>query len=223
MVRHVQETGWSVLMVAGEVEFAYTIGLWHSFRRPEVVIFGLHSEDMHQWLNACVDRGRDHGWPAKGEDFPGVLDGFPVRLRPVHPSWDDALFGTARRFYQNRVPAVQLVWPDRNGIWPWQEGATISCRIRQAFAWLPVAEHPVGGWRLYGEMGADFPFDVHPSHLGPGSYTFTSRGLLEGSRPLTRIVRHGGCFDVLDERGYRADDLCWGFLGDLGLRGGLHQ
>jgi hypothetical protein len=216
VVRHMRKPGWSVAMVAGEVEFAYTIGLWHTFRRPEVVMFGLHGEGMHQWLNTCVEYGRDHGWPAKGEQFAGVLDRFPVQLRPVHASWHDALFGAARRFYQGAtVPILQLVWPDRNGIWPWQEGATMTSRTRQPFAWLPVAEHPAGGRRLYGEMGADFPFYVHPFHLGPDTYTFTSRSLLEGSRPLTRIVRHGDSFDVLDERGYDADDLCWEFLGDL--------
>jgi hypothetical protein len=205
-----------VLMVAGEVEFAYTIGLWHTFRRPEVVMFGLDGKNMVHWLNACVRRGRDHGWPTEGEEFPGVLDGFPVQLRPVHASWDDALFGTAWRFYQHAtVPVVQLVWPDRNGVWPWQEGATVTSRTLQAFAWLPVAGHPAGGWRLVGEMGHDFPFYVHACDLGPDTYTLTSRGLLEGSRPVTRIVHHDGRFDVLDERGYRADDLCWGFLGEL--------
>jgi Domain of unknown function (DUF4262) len=97
VVRHVREIGWSVLVVPGEVEFAYTIGLWHTFRRPEVIMFGLHGEGMHQWLNACVERGRDHSWPAKGEEFAGVLDGFQVQLRPVHASWGDALFGAAWR------------------------------------------------------------------------------------------------------------------------------
>jgi hypothetical protein len=211
VVRHVRKTGWSVAMIAGEVEFAYTIGVWHTFRRPEVVMFGLDGEGMAHWLNACVRRGRDHGWPAEGEEFPGVLDGFPVQLRPVHASWDDALFGSAWRFYQGvTVPVVQLVWPDRNGLWPWQEEATITCRTRQASAWLPVAEHPAGGWRLVGEMQPGFPF-----HDGADTYALTSSALLEGSRPLTRIVYHDGRFDVLDERGYDADDLCWGFLGEL--------
>ena len=37
VVRHVRETGWSVLMVRGEeADFAYTIGLWHTFRRSQV-------------------------------------------------------------------------------------------------------------------------------------------------------------------------------------------
>ena len=110
-------------------EFAYTIGLWHSFRRPEVVMFGLEGGGMGHWLNACVDRGRDHGWPAEGEEFAGVLDGFAVQLRPVHVSWHDALFGAAWRFYRGvTVPVLQLVWPDSNGVWPWQEGATATSR-----------------------------------------------------------------------------------------------
>jgi len=197
-----------VLMVHGEgeeVEFAYTIGLWHTFRRPEVVMFGLEGEGMAHWLNACVRRGRDHGWPAEGEEFAGVLDGFPVQLRPVHVSWHDALFGTAWRFYQGvTVPVLQLVWPDRNGLWPWQEGATATSRTRQAFAWRPLAGHPAGDWRRYGEKAGE-------RHV-PRLDALTSRGLLEGSRSVTRIVHHQGRYDVLDERGYSADDLCWGPL-----------
>jgi hypothetical protein len=191
VVRHVRETGWSVLIVGGEMEFAYTIGLWHTFRRPEVVMFGLEGEGMHYWLNTCVERGRERGWPAEGEEFAGVLDGFPVQLRPVHVSWHDALFGAAWRFYQQTaVPVLQLVWPDSNGVWPWQEGATASSRTRQAFAWRPVSKHPRGGWRRYGEKERE-------RHI-PRLDALTSRGLLEGNRPVTRIVHHQGRYDVLD-------------------------
>ena len=42
------------------MDFTYTVGLWHSFRRPELVMFGLGGEDMQHWLNAAdgfVHRG----------------------------------------------------------------------------------------------------------------------------------------------------------------------
>jgi Domain of unknown function (DUF4262) len=195
---------------AAPQSFAYTIGLWHTFCRPEVVMFGLEREGMGHWLNACVKRGRDHGWPAESEEFAGVLDGFPVQLRPVHVSWHDALFGTAWRFYRGiAVPVLQLVWPDRNGVWPWQEGATASSRTRQAFAWRPVTKHPRGDWRRYAEKEGE-------RHV-PRLDALTSRGLLEGIRPVTRIVHLQGRYDVLDERGYSADDLCWGLLPALPL------
>ena len=73
-VRHVEEHGWSLLrIVGGQFEFAYTVGLWHTFRRAEVVMFGLGGQGMQHWLNACVDRCRDAGWPAPGEHSTACL------------------------------------------------------------------------------------------------------------------------------------------------------
>jgi hypothetical protein len=208
----VRAHGWSVLWIGGgSVDFAYTVGLWHTFRRPELVMFGLTGRDMQNWLNTCVDRAGEHGWPEPHTPFGGVLEGFETQLRPVHESWHDPLFGTASRFYNGvTVPFLQLVWPDRTGTWPWLDGATASSRNRQAFAWLPVAEHPPGGWRLVGEMEPGFPF---PS--GPDSWALTTRQVLDGERPVALIARLDGAYDVLDERGYDADDFCLAFLGEL--------
>jgi hypothetical protein len=175
-------------------------------------MFGLEGQGMQRWLNACVERSRAGGWPDLGEPFDGVIDGFSTLLRPVHESWHDALFGSAWRFYQGtRVPFVQLVWPDHAGLWPWHEEATRSSRTRQAFAWLPVDEHPLGGWRLVGELGPSFPFPG-----GPDQYALTSRALLElDNHRVVRLVNHDGGLDVLDARGYQAEDVCLAFLGDI--------
>jgi hypothetical protein len=174
-------------------------------------MFGLDGQSMQHWLNTCVDLARENGWPEPGEPFHGVLEGFPTQLRPVHESWNEALFGTANRFYRGvGVPVQQLVWPDRDGAWPWTDDATASSRNRQAFAWLPVSGHPPGGWRLIGELEADFPFSASPD-----DWALTTRQVLDGDRPVACVAHLQRCFDVLDARGYDADDLCLAFLGEL--------
>lgn len=209
-VQQVRDHGWSVVGVLGTAaDFAYTVGLQHSFGRPEVAVFGLDAEDMLEWLNSCVDHALDRGWPPDGEPFTGVLDGARVQLRTMHPSWDDSLFGTAERFYGRPVPVRQLVWPDRNGNWPWEAGASHACRA-QPRGWLPVAEHPPGGWRLVAELSDGFPFDVEPD-----APVLTTAAVRDGHRPVASVMRDEGAFDVLDDRGYRADDLCLAFLGSL--------
>ena len=209
-VETVRRHGWVSLWVAGSLDFAYTVGLWHTFGEPEVVMFGLEGEGMQTWLNTCVELGRDKGWPPPDEPFHGVIDGFETQLRDVDPSWHPALFGTAIGFYRGAtVPVRQLIWPDRNGLWPWDDKATLSSRNRQAFAWLPVAEHPAGSWRLVGEM-PDFPFPA-----GPDDWVLTTRALLEGSRSVATVAYDQGSFDVLDDRGHAAEDLCLAFLGDV--------
>ncbi|GIF75811.1 DUF4262 domain-containing protein [Asanoa siamensis] len=205
----VSKHGWCVLRVPGTVEFAYTIGLWHSYQMPEMVMFGLAGDHMQHWLNAAVDRLREIGWPAASVPFTGVIEGHETMLRPVDESWRDALFGTANRFYRGwSVPVWQLVWPDAAGRWPWNDEATVSSRTRQAFGWLPVSAHPRGSWQLVGTYAGSFPLPAEPD-----SWSLTTRALLAGETTPTLVAFDEGAFDVLDARGYEADDLCLGYLG----------
>lgn len=214
IVATVEEHGWSVLRIPGTFEFAYTLGLWHTFRLPELVMFGLEGLHMQWLLNTCVAAMRDNGLPAEGVPFAGVLDGFDIQLRPVDESWRDALFGTAHRFYRGRpVPVWQAVWPDARGRWPWENDATASSRTRQAFAWLPVDQHPAGSWQLVGHFGDDFPLAAEPD-----SWALTSRSILQGSKDPRTVLFGDDAFDVLDDRGHDADDLCLTYLGTLVLR-----
>ncbi|WP_176984989.1 DUF4262 domain-containing protein [Asanoa ishikariensis] len=205
----VEKHGWCSLLVPGTVDFAYTVGLWHSFQIPEIVMFGLAGEHMQLWLNTCVERLRDIGWPAAEAPFTGVIEGHETMLRPVDESWRDALFGTAYRFYGGwSVPIWQLVWPDGAGRWPWNDEATVSSRTRQAFGWLPVSAHPAGSWRLVGTFGNDFPLPAEPD-----SWALSTRSLLAGETSPALVAFDDGTFDVLDARGYAADDLCLAYLG----------
>lgn len=175
-------------------------------------MFGLDGENMQTWLNTCVAHVRDNGWPEG--TFRGVLAGFETQLRPVDESRRDAFFGTAHRFYRGRpVPVWQLIWPDAEGRWPWQPDATVSSRTRQAMAWLPVERHPAGAWRLLGHFGDDFPLPAEPD-----SWALTTRSVLDGTRKATTVLLDDNAFDVLDERGHDADDLCVTYLGHLVLR-----
>jgi hypothetical protein len=213
IVGAVEKHGWCVLRVGGRIEFAYTVGLTHSFGLPEIVMFGLGGQNMQHWLNTCVDIVRERGLPDAGAPFPGVIDGVDTQLRPVDGSWWDALFGTAHRFYRGMpVPVRQLVWPDGAGRWPWDEAATESSRTRQAFAWLPVDAHPPGGWRLVGTFGDGFPLPAQPD-----SWALTTRSIVDGGAAPTTVFLDDDVCDVLDARGHDADDLCVALLGDLVL------
>ena len=58
--------GWHVVKVLEDDEgpaFAFTIGLWQRFQHPELIVFGLPLETMHQMLNgagAAVRAGRPY-------------------------------------------------------------------------------------------------------------------------------------------------------------------
>lgn len=164
-------------------------------------MFGLRGRDMHAWLNAAGEQVRA-GQPLRaGEERLGVLDRFPVVVRPVHPSWFADLFGLAVDFYRGPPPMTQLIWPDRDGVFPWEPGAGARCRSAQPWLWLPRDDHPPGPWTRLAELSAS-PFPDAPiDELVAGS-----KRVISGAAPITGIVHtHDGRWQFLDEAG--ADDL----------------
>ncbi|MFF2078145.1 DUF4262 domain-containing protein [Kitasatospora sp. NPDC058162] len=145
---HVRDHGWHVVGVGGgEIpDWAFTVGLWHSYRIPEVAMFGLELTGLMHWVNEAAALLRDGAPTEPGTLLPGVIEGYPLRLHPVDPGWHLPLFGTAAGFYRRApFPVVQLVWPDRDQRWPSDERATPGCRAQPSL-WLPVGEHPDGVW-----------------------------------------------------------------------------
>jgi hypothetical protein len=198
MVWQVQEHGWSVVSVAEEDElpgWAYTAGLGHTLRAPEVCMFGLRGRDMHAWLNAVGQQVRA-GQPLRtGEERLGVLDGFPVVVRPVHPSWFTDLFAVVLDFYRSSPPPMtQLIWPDRHGVFPWQPGASRRCRAHQPWLWLPKDDHPPGPWTRLPELD-DSPFPDAPID----ELVLGSRRVIDGTAPIRAVVHtHDGRWQFLD-------------------------
>jgi hypothetical protein len=136
------EHGWSIQMVGAglcvepgcdgapsdlldpEPPFAYTIGLTRFQGHPEIITFGLcvdHLGDTLNVLGEAVRVGIDVTSPAFLDELfqPGTTRMITVEDSSRH------LLG-ANRFYraagQPPVPALQLVWADGEGLFPWNFG-----------------------------------------------------------------------------------------------------
>ncbi|MGW3551969.1 DUF4262 domain-containing protein [Streptomyces griseoincarnatus] len=137
---NVTDHGWHVMGVgAGDeapADWAYSIGLWHTLRSPEVCIFGLRVETMMSVLNVA---GREirNGHPLESDQRrDDILNGYSVAVRPVHPSWYRSFFGAGIDFYQAPpFPIMQLFWPDKEGRFPWDDRAQEYCRASQPQLW----------------------------------------------------------------------------------------
>jgi hypothetical protein len=196
----VTEHGWSATAVESSDDvpaWAYTIGLWHSLGSPEVAMFGLRGPDMQRWINVIGRQIRD-GRPLDPQrQLDGVLPGgFPLVVQPVHPGWYPFYFGAAMRFYRHRppLPIVQVVWPDRDGRFPWDDGAGANCRANQPRLWLAPDEHPPGLWRDL-EAITPWPFP----DTGVRAEVFTTTRIVEARQPVRGVVRgHDGHWEFLD-------------------------
>ncbi|WP_168140629.1 DUF4262 domain-containing protein [Mycolicibacterium frederiksbergense] len=136
--------------------YGFTSGMWHSYRQPELAIYGIGGHEvMTHTLNTVADRTVALGRQAEHDDrFSGVLNmpgvavgGYWLMLAQVHPSWLGSQFGISLEFNAgNQVDFLQVVWPDAEGRYPGEPGFDEALADRQPLLWLPVHEHPPSVW-----------------------------------------------------------------------------
>ncbi|MEO6596618.1 MAG: DUF4262 domain-containing protein [Planctomycetota bacterium] len=131
LLDNVEEYGVHVVHVpaeAGSAGFSFTVGLWHSFEQPEVILFGLPGEVAHDLLNALADEADEGKRFLANSRHEGLLQNYQVRFLEVPKAAYAEYMGAASWAYEGHdFSAVQLVWPDKQGRWPWDAAA------RQAF------------------------------------------------------------------------------------------
>ncbi|HLV72840.1 MAG TPA: DUF4262 domain-containing protein [Vulgatibacteraceae bacterium] len=147
---HVAQYGWSVVLVHADDArpgWAYTVGLWHSHRAPELAMFGGDVYETEEILNRLGRDAAERRAPADGELREGVVRGRAAAFRSIDPRWYDALFPGAMAFYRRPpLPMLQVVWPDPENLFPWQPGTDPRFRHSQPWLWLNPAQHSAGVW-----------------------------------------------------------------------------
>ena len=131
------------VLAEGELpEFSYTVGLYHTFEHPEVLLYGLPREGAHRILNDLADNLRTGQRYIAGETYSDLLKGYRCTFRTI-PVGQYLHLGWAVWFNEGpEFPAVQLVYPDRDGRWPWQDGVTDDFRRHQVvLADAPIEHH----------------------------------------------------------------------------------
>ena len=135
VLENVDEYGVHVVHVPeqdGGAAFSFTVGLWHSFGQPEVIAFGLPEDVAHELFNAIADAADDGRKFLDGEKHDELLVGYPVRFVAVPDTAYGDHLGTAQWAYEGTdFPCVQLVWPDKQGRWPWNGDARDGFRRSQ--------------------------------------------------------------------------------------------
>lgn len=177
-MQSVRDHGWHVMGVGGghTADWAYSIGLWHSLRSPEVCLLGVPSDTAMRLVNTIAGQIREGRALSPDERRGGVIDGHPVAIRPVHPSWYTALFGAGLDYTQQPPwPMVQALWPDKAGRFPWEDGFDEASRGLQPLLWIPRDDHPAGDWTE--QDPSTWPF--HPTL--PYHAVLTTAAVLEGA------------------------------------------
>jgi hypothetical protein len=141
----IRRRGWVGTHVpVGDLGFAYTTGFMESAGSPEVIMFGVTKaeaghiaseiwRDLESGTLVLTDKAR---WPA--EETPKLM------LREVHPTqirreyFNVAIwYRTHRGLDRDGLRAFQLVWPDTQGVFPWEPGYDLDYRPRQLALYEP--------------------------------------------------------------------------------------
>lgn len=128
--------------------WAYSVGMWVSCQTPELVLCGLPVENGAAIINAIGARIAD-GMDYSAADILDDICPAPLALRPVDSSWraTDGLLGISNAFYgMVRPPYLQVVWSDRNGRFPWDQGFHPGFDRLQPLLWLPRDDNPPSPW-----------------------------------------------------------------------------
>lgn len=143
VLEDIRRYGCHVIHVQGTMDeppYTYTIGIGRTADAPDAVVFGQPHATAHRLLHAYNVRIRRHERFESGQMAGGFLKGQDVALRPVHPSHHAALFGWNLWLFDGPgFRMQQMVYPSREGIWPWDDLATDWFR-----RWQPLLERPAG-------------------------------------------------------------------------------
>jgi hypothetical protein len=127
-VGNIRAHGWFGTHVMPDSEgpgFTYTTGFWLKFRFPEVILFSTPRQTAHDTLWTVYRELEAGRRPPIGEPTEAIFRNVAAVFLPVSLQQCPNYLGWSRWFYGNdKFECVELVYPDRDGHFPWTADAT---------------------------------------------------------------------------------------------------
>lgn len=126
VIRDVNTSGWHIARVppaGGHHGWAFSVGFEQTFHHPEVAIFGLPDDVQRALLDTIGQQLRVGRAFPNGHVDETLAPPYRCMFRGIDAAWQAAVLPAASWFYGDRpFAAVQLFWPDRAQLLPWQAG-----------------------------------------------------------------------------------------------------
>lgn len=135
----IAQYGWHMLGVfpvadRPQVFFCYTVGLWQTFKHPELACFGIRPEVAHELVRIMIDEHLKLGETyTDGQTVVGLAArDYAVFLRAMAPDNAGYPLSAAMAYYGDwDFPVLQVVFQDVNYKWPWEDGCVPNHIISQ--------------------------------------------------------------------------------------------
>ena len=168
---HIDKYGLSVKLIQSTdylPSFAYSIGLWTTYRHPEIICFGLKTKTLHAIINDVADLVKNGKSIKKNMTYYDIFENSKAEFLEVDNRNLRDYFGFAIDFYNSSdFPALQLIWTDRNNKFPWEDNFENEFLHKQPLL----------------DRNADFKF-LEANNLA----VFTTMQWLDLSRPILQVV-----------------------------------
>ncbi len=122
---NVETFGWHCTSVSPEKgkespRFSYTVGLQTSYQSPEFIIFGLDPKVSHSILSSLAEAAEAGEMYKLNESCESLIEGYEcVFVEVPKHLYNDYVFSALWYYSGNSFPLYQVVWPDREGSFPW--------------------------------------------------------------------------------------------------------
>jgi hypothetical protein len=135
---NVEKYGWHCTSVSpGEGQpdsspFSYTVGLYQTYGASELVMFGLPGETAHSILSIYANR-LEEGRPISLEQpSHDLINDYPcVFVQVPNERYNDYVYSALWFYAEVPFPLHQVVWPNRQGQFPWHPQASLAFQQEQ--------------------------------------------------------------------------------------------
>lgn len=172
--------------------WSYTLGVYDTCKRPEVIVVGLIEKTAHFLLNKAANALRNGIDLTQGRHRDMIGD-VECEFRPVDPKWVKHLMGWATWYYSGEYfPVLQAVYPDRKNVFPGEPGFETYFRQPLMQADAPMTETEGDFWSSADPKSSfsawKFPDPPHTQvylsntvHAGTESVVYVSHDLSDGA------------------------------------------
>ena len=111
--------------------WSYTIGLFQSYKHPEIVIVGEDDQLASRVLQDTVEQIKAGEVLEHGKEYREFIPRHNRTFLLMSKSHFRRYLEWAIRFYgSTEFPALQMVWSDQQGLYPWDRGSEFETRLK---------------------------------------------------------------------------------------------
>lgn len=114
--------------------WAFSVGLYERFQHPEILLFGLPKQMMHQVLNHIAEDIKQGRTYMSGFEYADILEGVTCIFHSIDQNWYQPFLGWATWFYDgDDFPVLQCIWSDKEQNYPWSARFPAKFRSHQPY------------------------------------------------------------------------------------------